>query len=116
MKIKTGDTVVVITGDHENDVGKQGKVLSVDPETKRIVVAGRKMVVRHTKPRKQGEEGGRIKKEGTMHVSNVMLVCPSCDKATRVGYRFKEVKSAKGTTLKKVRVCKAKGGCGKDID
>lgn len=110
LNIKSGDTVMVITGDRMNDVGKTGKVLKVFPESRRIIVQGRNMVIRHTKPRQQGQQGGRIEQEGTIHVSNVMLVCPSCKKPTRVGHTFVE---GKNDTMKKVRVCKK---CGKNID
>ena len=113
LNIKSGDTVVVIAGDNMKDVGKQGKVMSVDPKKQRVVVQGRKMIIRHTKPRKQGEAGGRIEKEGTIHVSNVMLICPNCSKATRVGHRLEEVTANGVTKTKKHRVCKK---CGKDID
>ena len=109
LNIKTGDTVMVMTGDNSKDVGKTGKVLKVYPEAQRIVVQGRNMVIRHTKPRQQGEQGGRIEQEGTIHVSNVMLVCPSCKKPVRVGHEFVEA----GGKQKKVRVCRK---CGKQID
>ena len=66
---------------------------------------------RHQKPRQQGETGGRLEKEGTIHVSNVMLVCPNCKKPTRVGHTFIEKDGKKV----KVRVCKRKA-CGKIID
>lgn len=110
MNIKKGDTVMVIAGNNLKDVGRTGKVIMVDPTAERVVVQGRAMVIRHTKPRQQGQEGGRIEKEGTIHVSNVMLVCPSCKKPTRVGHAFVEGKDGK---QKKVRVCK---NCGKNID
>ncbi len=110
MNIKKGDTVMVIAGNNLKDVGRTGKVIKVDPTAERVVVQGRAMVIRHTKPRQQGQEGGRIEKEGTIHVSNVMLVCPSCKKPTRVGHTFVEGKDGE---QKKVRVCK---NCGKNID
>ena len=109
MNIRTGDTVMVITGDNSKDVGKTGKVLKVYPSAQRIVVQGRNMAIRHTKPRRQGETSGRIEQEGTIHVSNVMLVCPNCKKPTRVGHSFIE----KGDKTIKVRTCKK---CGKNID
>ena len=93
LNVKKDDTVVVISG---KDKGKKGKVLSVDPAN---------MVTRHRKPRKQGETGGRIEHEGTINASNVMLVCPKCGVATRVGHAM--------DGDKKVRVCKK---CGKNID
>ena len=110
MNIKTGDTVMVIAGNNLKDVGRTGKVLMVMPKAERVVVQGRAMVIRHTKPRQQGQEGGRIEKEGSIHVSNVMLVCPSCKRPTRVGHKFIEGKNGE---FKKVRVCK---NCGKKID
>ena len=102
LNVKRDDTVVVISG---KDKGKQGKVMAADPAKGRIIVQNANMIVRHTKPRKQGEEGGRINKEGSINVSKVMLVCPKCNKATRVGHAY--------DGDKKVRVCKK---CGKNID
>ena len=102
MSIKKDDLVVVLSG---KDKGKQGKVLEVQPKSGKVVVENINVVSRHTKPRKQGEQGGRINKEGTINVSNVMLVCPKCNKATRVGHAV--------VGDKKVRVCKK---CGKNID
>ena len=82
MNVKKNDTVIVLSG---KDKGKKGKVLSAFPAEERIVVQGANMVTRHRKPRKQGETGGRIEHEGTINASNVMLVCPKCGVATRVG-------------------------------
>ena len=102
MKIRKDDKVVVLSG---RDKGKEGKVLSADPKNGKVVVEGVLVASRHQKPRKQGEEGGRISKEGSIDESNVMLVCPKCGKATRVGHAYEGDK--------KVRVCKK---CGKNID
>ena len=102
MNVKKGDTVVVITG---KDKGKQGKILVAYPEKNRVVVQDCNMVVRHVKPRRQGEPGGRINKEGTIHVSNVKLVCPKCSKPTRIRHKM--------DGDKKVRVC---AKCGANID
>ena len=102
LNVKKGDTVVVISG---KDKGKKGKILVAYPEKNRVVVQNVAMITRHVKPRRQGEPGGRIEKEGTIHVSNVMLVCPKCEKATRVGHKMEGDK--------KVRVCIK---CGKNID
>ena len=101
LNIKTGDNVVVITG---KDAGKQGKVLACFPKKNRIVVEGVNMISRHTKPRSAKEAGGIIKREGTIDVSNVMVVCPECGKPTRV--KHSEVDG------KKVRACK----CGATLD
>ena len=96
LNVKKDDTVVVITG---KDKGKQGKILAVDPKGGKVVVEGINMVSRHTKPRRQGEEGGIIKKEAPMYACKVMRVCPKCGKATRPAHKT----LADG---KKVRVCK----------
>ena len=101
MNVKKNDTVLVLSG---KDKGKKGKVLSVDPETRKVIVEGVNVASRHQKPRKQGEEGGIIKKETPIYASKVMTVCPKCDKATRVAHKIVDGK--------KVRVCKH---CGAEI-
>ncbi len=110
LNVKKGDTVVVISG---KDKGKKGKIMMAEPADERVVVQGAAMVTRHVKPRKQGQPGGRIEKEGTMHASNVMLVCPKCDKPTRIAHKIKEVEISGEKKQKSVRVCKK---CGKVID
>ena len=95
MSIKKDDTVVVITG---KDKGQRGKVLEVMPKDGKVVVEKVNVVSRHTKPRKQGDEGGIIQKEAPLYACKVMRVCPKCDKPTRVAYEIKDGK--------KVRVCK----------
>ena len=102
LNVKKGDTVVVISG---KDKGKKGKILVSMPADERVVVQNAAMITKHVKPRRQGEPGGRIEKEGTLHVSNVKLVCPKCGEATRVGHKVEGDK--------KVRICKK---CGKNID
>ena len=82
MNIKKNDKVVVLSG---KDKGKEGKVLEAMPADKKVIVEGVNVATCHVKPRKQGEEGGIIRREIPMYVSKVMLVCPKCGKATRVG-------------------------------
>ena len=101
MKIKKGDTVKVLSG---NDKGKTGEVLEVIPKTEKIVVKGINIRKKHVKPRKQGEEGGIIPSEYSIHSSKVAVVCPKCQKATRIGYAIEKDE--------KVRVCKK---CGNKI-
>lgn len=101
MNVKKNDTVVVLSG---KDKGKQGKVLSVNPEAGKVIVEGVNMASRHQKPRRQGEEGGIIKKETPIYACKVMTVCPKCSKATRVAHKIEGDK--------KVRVCKH---CGAEI-
>lgn len=81
-KIKKNDLVLVIAG---NDRGKRGKVLKVFPEKHRIVVEGVNFVKRHQRPTQKNPQGGIITREGSVHVSNVMLVDPKSGKPTRVG-------------------------------
>ena len=95
MSIKKDDVVVVLSG---KDKGKQGKVLEVQPKAGKVIVEKVNVVSRHTKPRKQGEEGGIVKREAAIYASKVQVVCPKCDKGTRVAYEIKDGK--------KVRVCK----------
>lgn len=87
LNIRKGDTVKVIAGDSK---GQQGKVLSVNKATNRVIVEGLNMVSKHTKPNATNTEGGIIKKEAPMHISNVMLIDPKSGKATRVGRKLDE--------------------------
>ena len=102
MSIKKDDVVVVLSG---KDKGKQGKVLSVMPKEGKVIVEGINVVSRHTRPRKQGEEGGILKKEAAIYACKVQKVCPKCNKATRPAHKM----LADG---KKVCVCKK---CGAEI-
>ena len=102
MSIKTDDTVIVLSG---KDKGKKGKVLAVMPKERKVIVEKVNIVSRHTKPRREGEEGGIIKKEAPIYACKVMRVCPKCSKPTRPASKVK----ADG---KKVRVCKK---CGAEI-
>ena len=83
LKIKTGDTVKVIAGDHK---GEQGKIVKVFIDKNRAIVEGVNMVSKHTKPSADNPQGGIIKKEASLHISNLMLV--EGDAATKVGYRM----------------------------
>lgn len=83
MKIKRDDTVVVITG---RDKGKQGKVRQSLPKRGCVVVEGINTGKRHTRPRGQARQAGIIDRDAPMPISNVMLVCPKCNKPTRVSY------------------------------
>ena len=85
MKIKKGDTVVVLSG---KDKGKQGKVQVVVPADRKVVVEGINIVTCHTKPRRQGETGGIVKREAAIYASKVQVVFPKCNKATRVAYKM----------------------------
>jgi large subunit ribosomal protein L24 len=84
LKIKTGDTVRVIAGDHK---GSEGKVVSVDREKNKAIVEGINMVSKHTKPSAKSPQGGIVKKEAPIHISNISLIDPKSKKATRVGMK-----------------------------
>ena len=83
MKIKKGDTVQVLSG---NDKGKTGEVLETMPKQDKVIVKGINIRKKHVKPRKQGDEGGIIPVECAIHSSKVNVVCPKCNKPTRIGY------------------------------
>lgn len=104
MKIKTGDNVIILTGNEDNR-GKTGKVLEVSPAEGKVIVEGLNLVSKHVKPRKAGDPSGIIKAESAIYASKVALVCPKCGKQTRVGYTVEDGK--------KVRICKK---CKKVID
>ena len=106
MSVKKGDNVMVITG---KDKGKVGKVLAVNPDTNRIYVEGVNIVSRSKKPRNAQDQGGIIKREGTIDVSNVMHVCSSCGEVIRVKHEVKDVDGKQ----KSVRVCPK---CGAALD
>ena len=84
-EIRRGDIVQVIAG---NDKGKTGKVLRVFPKTNRLLVERVNFIKRHVKPTQKNPQGGVIEREAAMHISNVLLVCPSCSAATRTGVRI----------------------------
>ena len=102
MSVKKDDVVLVLAG---KDKGKRGKILEVMPKDGKVVIEGINMVSRHTKPRRQGEEGGILQKAAPLYACKVMRVCPKCDKATRPASKI----LADGN---KVRVCKK---CGAEI-
>lgn len=96
IHVKTGDTVIVLSG---NDKGKKGHVLAVSPKEGKVIVEKINMKTKHLKPKRMGEQGGIVKAEGALYACKVQLVCPHCKEATRVAHQFDE----KGN---KVRVCK----------
>lgn len=103
MHVRRGDKVRIITG---KEAGKEGKVLRAYPEKQRVTIEAANMIKRATRPSQKNPQGGIMQMEGTLHVSNVMLICPSCSQPTRIARRRDE-----GGT--RIRVCKK---CGKDID
>ena len=98
LHVKTGDTVVLLTGD-EKFRGKKGKVLEVSPKEGKVIVEGINMVKKHAKPRKAGDASGIIETESAVYASKVQVVCPKCGQPTRIGHKV----YADG---KKDRMCK----------
>jgi len=99
MKVKKGDRVEVLAG---KDVGKRGEITRVVPEADRVIVDGANRAKKHQKATRATMQGGIIDKEMPIHVSNVGLVCSSCDRPVRVGYRVSDGN--------KTRVCRRCGG------
>lgn len=95
MEIKSGDTVLIITG---KDRGKSGKVTEVYPKDNKIVVESLNIVRKHVRPKKEGEKGQRVEVPRSIDVSNVKIVCPKCKQAVRIGHRLME--------KSKTRICK----------
>ena len=108
VHVKNGDTVVLRVGkpsDKYSDVDKKtlrtGKVVAVSPKEGKVIVEGFKMITKHVKPTRVGQQGGIVKAESPMYACKVQLVCPKCSKPTRVGHAV--------TDGKKFRVCKKCG-------
>ncbi len=99
VHVKAGDTVVVLSG---KERGKKGAVVAVSPKEGKVIVEGVNVVSRHIKPRKMGQEGGIVKAEGAMYACKVQVICPNCNKPTRVAHKV----NADG---KKERICKKCG-------
>ena len=103
MRLKKGDRVRVISG---KDTGKEGKVLRCIRDRDLVLIEGVNMVTKHVKPSQKNPKSGIVKQEAPIYASKVMLVCPSCGAATRVGRGYLE-------NGNKVRMCKA---CGEIVD
>lgn len=103
LNIKTGDTVVVLSG---NSKGVKGEVIAVSPEEGKVIVKGANMVHKHMKARRQGETGEIVEAEGAMYACKVALYCSKCDK----GVRAKTVKSVDENGTKTIQTLCAKCG------
>ncbi len=101
MKIKKGDTVLIILG---KDRGKKAKVLDVFPKEKRLVAEGVNLRKKHVRPKRSGEKGQIVQLPGSIDISNVKLICSKCGKATKVGYKLSE--------KNKFRICRK---CGQQV-
>lgn len=104
MKLKKGDKVEMLTG---KDKSKTGKILQVFAEKERVVVEGLNLLVKNTRPKKQGEKGQQVQFPASVHLSNVMLICPNCGERTRVAYKLSEAKAGEAKLKsKKFRQCR----------
>lgn len=101
MHVKTGDTVVVISG---NSKGTKGEVIAVSPKEGKVIVKGANIIHKHVKARRQGETSGIIDAEGAIYASKVQVYCSKCSKATRVAHKI--------DGDKKIRVC---AKCGAEL-
>ncbi len=103
LHVKKGDNVMVISG---KDAGKTGKILAAIPKEGRVLIAGVNMATKHKKPRGMQQPGGIIHQEAPIYACKVMLVCPACQKPTRIAHKINDDGHS-------VRTCKK---CGKPID
>jgi len=101
--VRKGDQVKVIAG---NERGKEGEVLQVITQKNRILIRGINLTKRHQRPTARQREGGIIEREGSIHISNVLIICPECDQPTRVGFKQND----EGI---KVRTCRK---CGEEFE
>ena len=101
MHVKTGDSVVVISG---NSKGTKGEVIAVSPKEGKVIVKGANIIHKHVKARRQGETSGIIDAEGAIYASKVQVYCSKCSKATRVAHKI--------DGDKKIRVC---AKCGAEL-
>ena len=105
MHIKKDDLVVVIAGD-DAEPGRARRVLRVLPDEGKLVVEGVNRVYKHVKPNRRNPQGGRLSKEMPIDASNVMLVCPTCNRGVRVGHRFTDA----GQKQRYCKICSASLG------
>ena len=101
MHVKTGDTVVVISG---NSKGTKGEVIAVSPKEGKVIVKGANIIHKHVKARRQGETSGIVDAEGAIYASKVQVYCSKCSRATRVAHKM--------NGDKKIRVC---AKCGAEL-
>jgi large subunit ribosomal protein L24 len=104
MHVKKDDNVIILTGKDKN---KTGKILKSIPKTGRVIVEGTNIVTKHQKPSYGSPDGGIVKKEAPIHISNVLLYCDKCEKGVRTRMKLSE------TSEKKIRVCVK---CGYEFD
>jgi large subunit ribosomal protein L24 len=104
MRIKKGDSVLIMAGD---DRGKVAKVLKVFPHKNRAIVEGVNFIKRHTRQARRAQKGGIIEKEAPVNLSNLLVFCPKCSSPTKVSFKVLEGES--GARSNKVRICRKCG-------
>jgi large subunit ribosomal protein L24 len=87
LRLRKNDMVSIIAGEYK---GQTGRIIKVFPDKNRVSVEGRNMVKRHTKPNRKSQQGGIVEKEASIHISNVLLLCPKTNKPTRLGMQILE--------------------------
>lgn len=102
MHVRSGDKVLVITGKNK---GSQGRIIKAIPDKNRVIIENINIVKKHMRARGPRQRGGIVEVEAPLHVSNVMLICPNCDKAVRTGHRILDGEGK--LSRRKVRYCKA---------
>ena len=103
MKVKKGDTVLIISG---KDKGRKAQVLKSLVKEEKVLVEGINLKKKHIKPKKEGEKGQVISVATPLHISNVKFLCPKCGKAARLGYKITGDPSNPSGQVKKFRICK----------
>ncbi len=103
-RLKKNDSVKVISG---NSKGSQGKVLFIDREKGRVIVEGVNIIHRHTKPNQKNQQGGIVKREAPINISNVMLMCPKTNQPTRIG--MQAIKDENTGKVSRMRLSKKSG-------
>ena len=98
LKVKKNDMVVCLAG---KDKGKKGKVLSLLPKKNRAIVEGINFIKRHSRRTREDQQGGIIQKESPVHISNLKVFCPKCNKPSRIGFSFLK----DGTKVRKCKKC-----------
>ena len=103
MHVHKNDMVLVVAG---NALGKQGKVLKVFPDRNRVIIENVNIVKRHTRQSQKNPQGGIVQKEAPIHASNVMVICPKCSEATRIGHKHvTDPTSGRKKTMRTCRKC-----------
>ena len=85
LRLKKGDLIQIVSGENK---GQKGKILKVIPDMGRVLIEGKNLVKRHTKPNQKNQQGGIVEKEASIHISNLMLVCEKTEKPTRFGIKM----------------------------